>query len=360
MVTRRSMDGRARRFGRAWPSLWLACVFLLVAVTTNVAIARGEKYPGGDGADGAEDTARMAEAATREGRDTGAATTASHMTSTGTGARDACDTATDEHQTRSCRVTAGDDADGRHRDDVAKFMMSTGYDYVVAAPRSKAAASVAAVDGGRVGDSVGDGVNFSSPSSGTTTSDDEDAEPLVLDTQSFRPTLQGNTSIVLFRSVATRRIKRVRLEIRKALELLPPDLVNVVAEVDVKYDSLLRIRCEGVGTRARFFFLLFFGGVSLLGMLNSTCARLRYRRREKNTHTHTHEQLQCIHDKNCKAKTRTIHSAKYAHYGSACMGSSYGVPSGGCSGSMIRHTVYIQTIHKTQKEKHKSAFNLLS
>ena len=43
-------------------------------------------------------------------------------------------------------------------------------------------------------------------------------------------------------SAATKRIREVRGEIQRALEMLPPGLVDVSGEVDVKYDSLLRLR----------------------------------------------------------------------------------------------------------------------
>jgi len=52
-------------------------------------------------------------------------------------------------------------------------------------------------------------------------------EPVLLNTQTFHSTLEGKTSIVLFRSQATKRIRDVRAEIGGAFALMPPGLIDV-------------------------------------------------------------------------------------------------------------------------------------
>ena len=147
-----------------------------------------------------------------------------HVGSTTTAVGKTKDNNDDDDDDDDGSVDNNDDSDSRGApddEDVAKYLMrSTRYDYTV----TPAPARV-----------------FSSSSS-SSDDDDDDNFITLLDTRHFRDTLRGKTSIVLFRSVATKRIREVRGKIRRALELLPPGLVDVFGEVDVKYDSLLRIR----------------------------------------------------------------------------------------------------------------------
>ena len=68
------------------------------------------------------------------------------------------------------------------------------------------------------------------------------SSPVMLNTANFADALDGRVGIVLFRSVATKRIKGVRDAISRSFQLMPPGAVTLFGEVDVKSDSLLRIR----------------------------------------------------------------------------------------------------------------------
>ena len=68
------------------------------------------------------------------------------------------------------------------------------------------------------------------------------SSPVMLNTANFADALDGRVGIVLFRSVATKRIKGVRDAISRSFLLMPPGAVTLFGEVDVKSDSLLRIR----------------------------------------------------------------------------------------------------------------------
>ncbi len=66
---------------------------------------------------------------------------------------------------------------------------------------------------------------------------------VVLTTRSFGDATRGKTAIVLFRSVATPRVRNLRDAVLGSLKRhIPEGVVHVYGEVDVKDDSLLRMR----------------------------------------------------------------------------------------------------------------------
>ena len=68
------------------------------------------------------------------------------------------------------------------------------------------------------------------------------SSPVMLNTANFADALKGRVAVVLFRSVANKRIRLVRDAISQSFELMPPGAVTLFGEVDVKSDSLLRLR----------------------------------------------------------------------------------------------------------------------